>query len=244
MIVAFASYGNDSLALLQWLSEAGEADVVAVYSDTGWASAEWPARVDAGEEYARGLGFETARIPSEGFSDLARRKRGFPRNGLQWCTAELKIKPALAWLEGVDPGRDAICAVGVRREESARRAQWPEYVEESDRHGGRSLWSPLVRLREAERNALLVRSGFDPLPSRSQECCPCVNASRADLRMVQEGRIQEIEALEGEIGHNLFRPYRHQGAAGIREVIRWANSARGKHVAAQISLCDSGFCGD
>ncbi len=38
--VIFASYGNDSVALIQWAREWKLEDVAVVYSDTGWASAK------------------------------------------------------------------------------------------------------------------------------------------------------------------------------------------------------------
>lgn len=107
--------------------------------------------------------------------------------------------------------------------------------------------------RERERDALIVRAGFEPLPHRSMECSPCIYANRADLRMVPEERIAEIEALEKELGYTskgkprfMFRPRNYMGAQGIREVVRWAWSERGKFEPAEAGSgggCDSGFCG-
>lgn len=253
MLIASVSWGNDSVALVQWLHEHDALSrfgrVLCVYMDTGWYSKDWPARVDCAEALARSFGFEPHRAQSIGFVPLARLKKAFPRNGMQFCTEELKIKPFTAFVDSVDPEREATVAVGIRREESDGRANWPEHVENSDRHGGRDAWFPLVRVREDERNALLARAGFEPLPHRSKECFPCVNSNRADLRLLTEDRIAEIEALEADMGitsngkpRTLFRPYRHGGAVGIREVVRWAHSDRGKYVREQLS-CDSGFCG-
>lgn len=47
-IYAFTSYGNDSIALIQWLREHnGEGvEVTTLYSDTGWAAAWWAERVE------------------------------------------------------------------------------------------------------------------------------------------------------------------------------------------------------
>ena len=250
-VFAFCSYGNDSVALIQYLYENRKiAEIHTVYSDTGWASADWSSRVDAVEAIARAYGFHPVRIPSEGFVPLAIRKKGFPRNGMQFCTQELKIIPAQRWLDSVDPDREGTCAVGVRREESRARALWPEWTEESDKHGGRPLWAPLVRVTADERDALIRRAGVEPLPYRSKECFPCINSNRADLRALPADRIDQIAALEASMGttsegkpRTLFRPYRHQGAVGIREVVRWANSERGEYDPGT-SGCDSGFCGD
>lgn len=257
MLVAFVSYGNDSIALIQRLHESESLRkydrVLCAYSDTGWASSEWPDRVERGEALARSYGFEPHRISSMGFVALARLRKGFPRQGMQFCTSELKIVPAQAWLDGVDPAREAVCAVGIRREESRARASWPEWTEESEKHDGRSLWSPLVRVTTDERDALLRRAGFEPLPHRSMECFPCVNSNRADLRLLTDERIDELAALEASMGftgegkpRTIFRPYRHAGAVGIREVVRWARSERGQYEPPDDdagSGCDSGFCG-
>lgn len=51
--VVKCSYGNDSIALLQFLHEYNLkhplGKVVVLYNDTGWATAWWPARVEKGE---------------------------------------------------------------------------------------------------------------------------------------------------------------------------------------------------
>ena len=253
MLVVFVSYGNDSIALVQRFAESDVLRkydrVLCAYSDTGWASREWPDRVVQGETLARSHGFEPCRIPSIGFVALARLRKGFPRNGMQFCTTVLKIEPAQVWLDEVDPDREAVCAVGVRREESRARAAWPEWAESSDKHNGRSLWAPLVRVTIEERDALVRRAGFEPLPHRSMECFPCVNSNRTDLRLLTEERIEELAAIETSMGYTgegkprtLFRPYRHGGAVGIREVVRWAQSERGEYEPPTAG-CDSGFCG-
>lgn len=250
--VIFASYGNDSIALIQWARERGLDGVVVAYSDTEWAAPWWRERVLKGEAWVRSLGFSACRIPSEGLVELVRRKRGWPRQGMQFCTEELKIRPALRWLELNDPDREATCMVGIRREESRSRSSFPEWTEESDRHGGRSLWAPLVTYTEARRDDLIVRAGFEIYPHRSMECYPCINSNRADLRMLDDERVAFIEKIEHDMGHTsegkprtMFRPYRHQGAVGIREVVRWAQSERGQYDPdeAPAGGCDSGFCG-
>ena len=37
----FASYGNDSIALIQWAHERSLPDVHVAYTDTGWAADWW-----------------------------------------------------------------------------------------------------------------------------------------------------------------------------------------------------------
>lgn len=261
MIVASVSWGNDSIALVQWLHEARgtilarESEIMCVHADTGWASKGWPARVEAGEKLARSYGFETHRVARAegGFVELARLRKGFPSNGMQFCTSELKIVPMAMHLDTIDPEKEATVVVGIRREESSRRATWPEWAAGDAKNGGRDMWAPLVRLLTPERDALIERAGFPVLPHRSKECFPCVNANRADLRLLDEERIAELEALEASMGitskgkpRTLFRPHRFGGAVGIREMMRWAWSERGQYDPAEGpgAGCDSGFCGD
>lgn len=250
--IIFASYGNDSIALMQFAHEKNLKNVAVIYSDTGWSSPLWHERICCGEELAEYYGFTPIRIKSEGMEALVKRKKGWPMGGgAAFCTAELKVKPAAFWLDQVDPNGDATCMVGVRREESANRAQHPEWVDSSDNHGGRELWSPLVRHKEKERNELIARAGFDVLAHRSSECFPCVHANISDLRQLDEESIARVERIEKEMGINskgnprvLFRPKRHKGATGIREVIAWAKIIRPNRD--QMDLfkpCNSGYCG-
>ena len=252
MNVVFASYGNDSMALIQWAADAKLEDVTVLYSDTGWAADWWLSRVEEGEKFAQGLGFKTHRTQSIGLLELVRQRKGWPRQGLQFCTTELKIEPARKWLAEHDPDRQATCLVGIRRCESANRSDFPEFVEESDKHGGREQWAPLVRHTDGMRDLLLEKAGFAPLPHRSMECYPCINSNRADLLEVAKSpdRINLIDVTEKELGYTskgkprtMFRPYRYMNAVGIHEVIKWAKAKHGKYEAPLI--CESqGWCGD
>lgn len=253
--VIFSSYGNDSCALIQWAHENELDGVAVVYSNTGWAQADWRIRVEEKEEWVRSLGFKTARTSSIGFAELARQKKGFPTQQFQWCSYILKIEPAMRWLEESDPDKMAVCVVGVRREESQDRAKFPAWLAKSANHGGRFMLAPFADFTAEERDALLVRAGIEPLPHRSMEC-RCINSNKADLQRFTEADIAEIEALEDEMGitrngkpRTMFRPHRHMGAVGIREVVKWAHSARGEYgkepdePEADLFNCQPGWCG-
>lgn len=244
--IIFASGGNDSVALVQFMAEREAENVAVAYSNTGWASPEWPERIKRFRHWVESqnrTSWSFTEIASEGMEALIRRKKAWPANRPKFCTYELKIAPAKAWLGEVDPEGNATVLVGVRREESTARRSWPEYVESSENHGGRLLWSPLVDVKEAERNELIIRAGWEVLPHRSKECSPCVNANRTDFRHLSEADIAKVERNERETGRNMFRPHRFKGASGIREVMKWAWSDRGKYQPA-CSGCDSGMCGD
>jgi len=249
--VIFASYGNDSIALIQWAHERGLKDVTVAYSDTGWAADWWPARVERAEAWVRTLGFTPMKIASEGMEALVLRKKAWPRGGggkFQFCTAALKEEPALKWLDVVDPEKQTTCMIGIRREESRNRATFPEWVEESEKHGGRSLHAPMVRHTEAARNALLAKTPFEPLPHRSKECYPCVNARKHEIAGLPEDKIAVILATETLAGINskgnprvMFSPKRHKGATGILAVVKWARGDTEPEP--ELAGCDGGWCG-
>ncbi len=247
--VIFASYGNDTIAMIQWAVEKGLKNVATLHNDTGWAAPWWQERVERCEAWVRTLGFAPHRTESIGMEALVKGKLGWPRQGMQFCTDQLKLKPSLAWLDEVDPDGVVTCLVGVRREESTERAAFPQWTENSEIHGGRTLWAPLVNVAEAERDALLSRAGFEPLPHRSHECEICVNANKDDIKRASEFSVSRSERIEGELGFTangkprvMFRPAKHMGAVGIREIVKWAHSDRGKFKPSR-GGCDGGMCG-
>lgn len=258
-VVAGCSYGNDSIALIQWLLECDFQEVVCLYNDTGWS---WPAhddqeawldRVSRMEEWVRRIGFRAERTASIGMEALVKSSRGsgWPRQGMQFCTDELKIKPTLTWLAENDPRGVALCMNGKRRAESTNRANTPEWIEESPFHGGRCLRQPLFEHSDAQRDALITRAGIAVLAHKSRECA-CVNSGAADLRAWPEAVIGTVERIERELGakKTMFRPAKKMGATGIREVIAWANAGPGKYRSlddgfgptASETGCDGGFC--
>lgn len=225
MNVISSSYGNDSMALIQWAHETSLPDVTVAYCDTGWSTPWWPQRVDKGEALARSYGFQTHRCKSMGMQELVRQRKGFPGNGMQFCTSELKIFPFIAWIDEVDPEHKAVILIGKRRAESERRKDTPEFIETSEVHGDRKVWHPLYKHTDAERDVLLEEAGFTPLPHRSLECNPCVNANRNDFLRLTPGEVERVNDLEAEIGKPMFRPKRFN-AMGIHGVIQWAKQGR------------------
>ena len=226
--VIFVSYGNDSVALIQWAHEQTLQDVAVVFTDTGWAADGWMPRVEKCEAWVRSLGFTPHRTNSIGFRQLARDKKGFPTQRYQWCSNILKIEPGRRWLDKHDPDCRAVCVIGVRREESEDRSDFPEWTLRSENHGGRILIAPFAAFTADDRNAIIIRAGFDVLPHRSREC-KCINANRMDMRGFTGLDWAEIGDVEREIGKPMYRPHRHMGAKGAAEVRRWAYSPRGRY---------------
>lgn len=236
-LVVFSSFGNDSVALIRWLYELGFKNVIVVYSNTGWGSPEWPDRVKAGFELCRNYNFKFVEIPSIGMKEMVRLKKGFPPNGpMQFCTEELKIFPAMIWLQAYDPDKKCVCVNGVRREESQNRKDYPILLKNSPDHQYRRRYAPLAEYDEAMRNDLIKKTPLPILPHKSHECWPCIpNANRRDILALPEWRLAELETFEKSMGftskgkpRTIFRPKRHMGAVGIRDVVRWAKKEKFK----------------
>jgi 3'-phosphoadenosine 5'-phosphosulfate sulfotransferase (PAPS reductase)/FAD synthetase len=245
--VISSSAGNDSTALIQWAFEnalAFTSPVVVAYCNTGWSAPGWDSRIKTVSAFAERCGFETVEIPSMGMSDLVRLKKGFPGNGMQFCTTHLKIVPFLNWIDNVDPQRQATVLIGKRRAESIARRDTPEFIERSEVHGDRKVWHPLYLHDDDLRDGLLDRAGFEVLPHRSSECSPCVNANRDDFKRLTVTDISKVSSLEVEIGKPMFRPKRFD-AMGIYGVMMWAQY--GKNHEAELPSdqgCGSSFgCG-
>lgn len=239
-----ASYGNDSIAMIQWAHERELNGVHVVYCDTGWSSDRWPERIESGEELAVKYGFTIHRTkPAMQFEDLMRKKKGFPNTKYQWCSAFLKGIPLDDFSISIDPDCMATVMIGKRRAESVERSDIPEFIDTSEYHGGRRVWHPLYLHSEEERNELVGRSGMPLLPHRSQECDPCVNANRGDIRRLTAERIIRVEALESDVGNTFFKPAKHGSAVGIREVHKWACSGRGKYLPGQDDVFGDQGCG-
>ena len=241
MHVIFCSGGNDSIALIQHLYESGITDATVLYNDTGWAHPEWPERMRKVATLVWAYGYKYASTKSKGFVQMVKDKKGFPMaaSRMSFCTQELKTKPTLAYLTQTDPTKKAVCCAGVRREESQNRANHPEWIRMSNLYRGRARWFPLVSVNKAERDKLVTRAGFDVLSHSSMECFPCINSKRSDFRLLADypAIINKIACFEKEMGFTskgkprfMFRPYRHMGAAGIKEVVRWGLSEHGKYV--------------
>lgn len=228
--IARCSYGNDSVAMLQLMREHGLKGVAVVYSDTGWATEEWEDRIQRGEAFVRASGWKPVRLGSVGFEAnvLNQTETGmFPTRLMKHCTKYLKIHPFLAWAKEADPEKLALICVGVRRAERGRERH-PAFMPEKD--DGRHVWHPLIDFSDEDRDAMILKTPFEILPHRSDECAICINANRDDLRRAPESHLARVEALEAKVGRPMFNPASKMGATGIREVVRWANSERGKYV--------------
>jgi hypothetical protein len=93
---------------------------------------------------------------------------------------------------------------------------------------------------QSDRDALLLRAGLTPLPHRSLECNPCVNANRSDFLRLTGDEVARVSRLEVEIGKPMFRPKRFN-AVGIHGVIMWAKHGK-RHSEVGLETDEDGAC--
>jgi len=236
------SCGNDSVALVEYFIENHKGEpVCATYQNTGWESDGWRERVLSFKSWCESIEIPFIELKNSigGMEYWIRRYKNFPQGMAKWCTRQLKIEPLNDYLDEVDPSREGVIWIGVRRCESPKRSQFPERAD--CQATGREKYAPLVRHTDEMRDALIARAGWEVLPHRSKECAPCIFANKQDLRNLTERERERVRQLEAETGKVMFNPRNKMGAKGIDEVVKWANSERGKY--APDDDCSGGFCG-
>ena len=244
-VIATVSGGKDSVAMWLWARRNG-LNPVAVYADTQW---EWDEPDAIGATHYQHLELLEARIDQlhrvvsePGLAASVVAQKTFPTRVHRWCTKELKLKPISNWLDRyrAEMGADILVIVGVRREESADRAdpkKTPEW-EWSDIYDC-EMWRPMLDwtvqqvIYEHRRAAIPMH----PLYHHGAErvgCFPCINADKAELRLVSElapKRVAEIRRLEALTGKMMFLRRRDGARAAtpwpIDEVLTWAKTKHG-----------------
>ena len=244
--VVMLSGGKDSVATLLWARRTG-LDPIAVYEDTRF---EWEGHYAHLDELER-LIQPIIRIQSDkSFLEWGRHKGTFPSRVRKWCTEELKLKVGKQWLDHYreTTGEDVQLLLGIRREESAKRADPAKTPErEFSEFYDCDVWRPILdwTVQDVIAEHRLAGVPMHPLYHEGAErvgCFPCVNAGKTELALVarlQPGRIDEIRAMEAEVGQTMFTRDRRtekrkagdDGPSvvpiGIDEVITWAKTARG-----------------
>lgn len=199
-LIIRTNYGDDSVALVQWVFEAGLVARV-VYVDTGWAATRWEARIQQGEAHALRCGFKTDRILSKiSFADAVIGRAAFPSVKFQWCTGLLKGLPFLDWLEPLDLSGEAIIVMAKRRAAAQAHQALSEWIQICEFHGDRIVWHPMIDINDFERNTLLERAGFLPLGHRSLECAFCVNSTIVEKKQLSTIDQERLVALEQDSG--------------------------------------------
>lgn len=224
--VIIGNYGNNTIALLQWLIEAKLSACGIVSIDTGWAAHNWHERVAQGEAYAGAHGVQVVRLQSPlSFQELAQDRGAFPSVKYQWCAGLLKGAVLNAWLDECDPQAEVIILLAKCRASARGWANLPEYIAESAHYGDRKIWHPLYNHTLVERDQLIRRAGFVPLNHHSLECDPCVHANLSDFQRIAAEDIEKTTHLEHEVVATMFPDYAVK-TQDFRQLVHWARQQK------------------
>lgn len=202
-VVVSLSGGKDSAATSLYLTELG-IEHERVFLDTRWELRRL-------YDYLRGelpqkVGPITEVAGPEGMADLIRRKAMFPSKTFRWCTELLKVIPMVQYLATMGTTRPVVNVVGVRAEESTKRAALAMWDDPSD-----DFPVPVLRLilRWTEEEVIAIHKRHDLRPcslylrgARRVGCGPCIYSRKEDLRLLAREdpeRIDLIRQLQDEV---------------------------------------------
>ena len=241
-IIVSVSGGKDSTAMCLNLLEQGysTSDFKCVFIDTGWEHkqtyeylsylektvgtithlkpqidkpAEWSDRIDEIESL---LGFESPMVR------LFYKNKIFPNGRVKYCTRVLKVETIARHLKSYDD--DVINLVGIRAEESARRASMTEW-EYSDKYKC-DTHRPLLNWTESD--VIDIHTRFNVLPNnlyltgaRRVGCFPCIYASKQDIKQLDADRIKIIQMIESDLNASFFK------TKTITDAYKWSQTAYG-----------------
>jgi 3'-phosphoadenosine 5'-phosphosulfate sulfotransferase (PAPS reductase)/FAD synthetase len=251
-VVLSLSGGKDSAAAALYRTELG-VEFTTVFADTGW---EAPDTYEYLEEVLEPRFGPIARVVGnhKGATDmpsLIRAREAFPWRRVRFCTQFLKTQPIQRHLAGFD---DAVNVTGVRRDESRSRADALEWHD--DTHEWGTVWQPLVDWTEADVRQIHKRHDMplNPLYEKGCNrvgCWPCINARKAEIKLLPRDRIDLIRELEEEVTAAADERHRRKhgtplefkrtffqgrgpgdlggtrNAMPIDEVVRWARTGKG-----------------
>lgn len=196
------SGGKDSTACILAMRDAG-VNCRYVFADTGW---EMPQTYEYLAYLESRLGIVIDRVGRPGgMVGLIRSERAFPNPRVSWCTDRLKIKPLRRYFENValQEDTDTVSVVGIRAEESSRRAEMPEF--QFDERWGGYVWRPLMGWLIADVLAIHHRHGVDVNPLYRMGfdrvgCAPCKNSNKAQIELYARHAPERIDLLR-ELEH-------------------------------------------
>lgn len=235
-IIASVSGGKDSTSMALWLKENGF-NYQAVFINTGW---EHPCTIDYINDYLPQHIGDIITVSGPGMMELVQGKGRFPSPTVRFCTGELKIRPMLKYIRSLDC--DIVNAVGIRAQESAKRAKNSEWEENPSLHC--ETWRPIIHWTEKDVIAMHHKHNILPNPlylkgAERVGCWPCIFARKREIRMLSRlspDRIDEIRHLERHI--NIRRLQKDPNAKQVTwfqrggvsmpidQVIEWAHKSK------------------
>jgi 3'-phosphoadenosine 5'-phosphosulfate sulfotransferase (PAPS reductase)/FAD synthetase len=193
------------------------------------------------------MAMEVLRPSGNPFLDLCLWKGRFPSRMAQFCTQELKRNPAVEFQMALaEQGHTVVSWQGVRRDESARRANALKF----EPIGGRMyIYRPIVDWTSQMAIDAATEAGIDSNPLYRQGmnrvgCMPCINVGKDELAQIalrfpeEIARISAWERLVSMASKRGFSTMMADGhdAKDRREVfadlniwsrVEWAKTTRG-----------------
>lgn len=129
------------------------------------------------------------------------KKSMFSSRKARWCTGQLKVQAFQSWARKNTDFPRLVNIVGVRADESKKRASLPRWDMDDD---GYLCWRPILKWTEEDVIAIHHRHNVPPNPLYTQGaarvgCWPCVMCRKAEIRWIattDPARIDLIRELE------------------------------------------------
>lgn len=246
-LYASISGGKDSTAMALWFLEQGFS-FKPVFLDTGWEHQETYDYIKQVLEPIFGK-FIVVRNEkyfkddpewSGGMEQLIKSSKMFPSYRTRFCSRELKILPIQRFYNEqrfVDRAKP-ISAVGIRAQESKKRATMPEFEVQDEAY----VWRPLIDWSEQDVVDIHHRHNVAPNPLYLRGhsrvgCFPCVFAGKREIRhfsLAYEDRIDRIRDLEARVAQlhdkpeskSSFFTNKYRPNFPIDEVVEWVRQDR------------------
>lgn len=170
ILVQFSG-GKDSLATLIWAKKEFGNSIKAVFCDTLWEHELTYSHI---QEVVKKMDIELITLKSEkydGFVDMAKQKNRFPSTKARFCTEELKVKPFIDYVLGLND--NVLIIQGIRADESLSRSKMqnqcsyfkfyfePFGVDKNGKNKTYSYRKPDVRVFKKEFSDDVLRPIFD-----------------------------------------------------------------------------------
>ena len=179
------SGGKDSAAMaIYFLKEAKLPNKLRyVFADTGW---EHPDTYEYIETLEKCLEIKIDRVKGDyDFVSLCEKKKRFPSVRGRFCTEELKVKPMASYVNNlIDNDEDPVVVVGIRAEESQRRALMSEWAYSGAYDA--PIWRPLMKWTSDDVFDIHKKYDVPPNPlylkgATRVGCYPCIMCKKSEL---------------------------------------------------------------
>lgn len=251
-LYASISGGKDSTAMGLYLLE-NNIKFTPIFLDTGW---EHESTYKYIKEVLVPLFGEFVTLRNEkyfeedsewagGMEQLVKKNKMFPNGFQKFCTRLLKVVPIQNFYSEirVNTKKKPINAVGIRAEESSKRAKLTVYEEQDEA----DVWRPLIDFKEQDIIDLHHKYNVRPNPlyligySRVG-CYPCIFARKHEIRHMaytNPERVDHIEDLEKRVQMlrtddrktTFFKSrIKSKKVMDIREVEEWSKTKKGREL--------------